>query len=103
MSRKRISSRKVSDIAERRMSVLFGLSVKAAENGDAERAKRYIALARRISQRTVTPMPKENMYCKKCNMPLSVGRNCRVRVLGGIVRITCLECGDVRRVPYARS
>ncbi len=103
MSRKRISSRGASDIAERRMSILFGLSRKAAENGDDDRARRYVTLARRIGQRTRTPMPKDMMFCKRCNMPLDVGRNCRVRVMKGSVKITCLECGDIRRVPYTRS
>ena len=103
MSRRRISSHGASDIATRRMSVLFGLSRKALEDGNPDRARRYVTLARRIGQRTRTPMPRGEMYCKRCNMPLDVGRNCRVRVRGGDVRMTCLECGDIRRVPYDRS
>ena len=103
MSRKRISSRGASDIAARRMSLLFSLSRKALNEGKPERAKRYVTLARRISQRTNTPLPRDETYCKRCNMPLDVGRNCRVRVMNGNVKITCLECGDIRRVPYNRS
>ena len=103
MSRKRISSREASNIAKNRMSALYRLSVKAADDGNNDRAKRYISMARRISQKTNTPMPKENMFCKRCNMPLSPGRNCRVRVMDGKVRITCLECEDIRRIPYDRS
>ena len=102
MSRKRISSRNASSIAERRMSILFGLSRKALEDGNRDRAKRYVILARRIGQRTRTPIPEGERYCSKCNIPLDVGKNCRVRVSGGDVRITCLECGDIRRVPYTR-
>ena len=103
MSKKRISSRGASDIASKRMSVLFGLSRKAAEDGNTDRARRYVTLARRIGQKTQTQIPKGEMYCKRCNMPLDVGKNCRVRVMKGNVRITCLECGDIRRVPYSRS
>ena len=103
MSRKRISSRGASDIATRRMSLLFGLSRKALREGKPERARRYVTLARHISQRTNTPLPREETYCKKCNMPLDVGRNCRVRVKDGVIRITCLECGDVRRMPYTKE
>ena len=103
MSRKRISSREASDIAVRRMSILFSLSRKALKEGNPERARRYVSLARRIGQRTRTPIPAEERYCSKCNIPLDVGRNCRVRVSGGDVRITCLECGDIRRMPYNRS
>ena len=103
MSRRRISNREVSDIATRRMSKLFELSRKALEEGNPDRAKRYVTLARRIGQRTRTPVPDGETYCKKCNMPLEVGINCRVRVKDGRVRITCLECGNIRRVPYTRS
>ena len=103
MSRKRISSRGASDIAVRRMSLLFGLSRKALADGNPDRARRYVTLARRISQRTNTPIPKEEAYCTRCNLPLDIGRNCRVRVMKGNVKITCLECGDIRRMPYNRS
>ena len=103
MSRRRIDSRTVSDIASRRMSILFGLSRRALEEGDEDRAKRYVTLARRIGQRTNTPVPAGERYCKRCNLPLEVGRNCRVRVMNGNVKITCLGCGDIRRVPYSRS
>ena len=103
MSRRRISSREVSDIATRRMSKLFELSRKALEEGNPDRARRYVTLARRIGQRTRTPIPDGETYCKRCNMPLDAGRNCRIRVMKGNVRITCLECGDIRRMPYNRS
>lgn len=85
------------------MSLLFSLSRKALADGNPERARRYVTLARRISQRTNTPIPKDETYCKRCNLPLDVGRNCRVRVMKGNVKITCLECGDIRRMPYNRS
>ena len=103
MSRKRISSRGASDIAVRRMALLFGLSRKALADGNPERARRYVTLARRISQRTNTPIPRDETYCKRCNLPLDAGRNCRVRVMKGNVKITCLGCGDIRRMPYNRS
>lgn len=103
MSRKRISSREASNIAKKRMSTLYKLSVKAADEGNRDRAKRYISMARRISQKTNTPMPKENMYCKRCNMPLSVGKNCRVRLVGGKISITCLECEDINRIPIQKE
>ena len=103
MSRRRISSHDASEIALRRISILFELSRKALAEGNPDRAKRYVILARRISQRTRTPMPRQHTFCKRCNMPLDVGRNCRVRVMGGVIRTTCLECGDIRRMPYTRS
>ena len=85
------------------MSILFGLSRKALEEGNKDRARRYIVLIKRISQKTNTTIPKEHRFCKKCNLPLEVGRNCRVRVKDGVIRITCLECGDIRRMPYTKE
>ena len=63
MSRKRISSRGASSIAVRRMSILFGLSRKALEEGNKDRARRYIVLIKRISQKTNTTIPKEHRFC----------------------------------------
>ena len=103
MSRKRISSRAASDIAEKRMSVLLGLSEEAADGGRPDRARRYVDLARRIGRRTNTPVPRDFMFCEKCDIPLTPGRNCRVRVMDGRVKVTCLECGCIRRMPYTRE
>lgn len=103
MSKKRLSSRAANKIASERISVLYGLSMEAHRNGNEERSERYIDLARRIGQKTNTPFPKDVMYCKKCNRPLRAGDGCRVRVGDGRVKITCLRCGDVRRIPYGKE
>lgn len=100
MSKRRVSSRTVSDIASKRMSTLYRLSEKAEGEGNTVRSGRYMELARRIGQKTKTPFPKEMMFCKRCNMPLSIGTNCRVRLGDGRVRITCMRCGDIRRIQY---
>lgn len=103
MSKKRVSNRTASEIAERRISILLEISGKAAEEGRPDRAKRYVALAKLIGQRTKVRMPDGAMFCDRCDMPLKAGRNCRVRVTSGRIRRTCLECGDVRRMPYTRE
>lgn len=103
MSRKRISSRAAGDIASKRISILFDLSYRSARVGDNDRARRYVSLARRIGQKTRTSMPDSEMFCKECNLPLIAGENCRVRIGGGRVRITCLGCGNIRRLPYIRE
>ena len=103
MARKRISSKAAGDIASKRISALFRLSRESVTDGNDERAKRYVSLARRIGQRTRTPMPDDERYCKSCGLPLIAGRNCRVRIGGGRVRMTCLICGNTRRMPYIKE
>lgn len=103
MSKKRISSRAAGDIAAKRISVLTELSRRSVREGNCDRARRYVSLARRIGQKTRTSMPDSEMYCKKCNTPLIAGENCRVRIGDGRVKITCLGCGNIRRLPYTRE
>ncbi len=99
MARRRISSKIASEIASDRMSKLFELSKDAAKNGDDERAIRYVSVARRIGQKTRTPIPDDVRFCKGCGMPLSI----EVRIGDGRVKITCLKCDTIKRMPYTRE
>jgi ribonuclease P protein subunit RPR2 len=69
-------------------------------------SRRYVDLARRISERTKVRIPGElkRYLCKSCGIALVPGQNARVRLYArnsGIV-ITCLSCGTVRRYPVTR-
>jgi len=101
MARKRISSRKAGDIASKRMSILFSLSEDAVRDGNEDRARRYVHIAKRIGQKTNTPITER--YCKGCGLPMIQGINCRTRIGDGRVKVTCLSCGKVRRMPYIRE
>jgi len=69
---------------------------------DKALAHRYAALARGLLTRHNAKFPKhwKRRVCKKCGNFLVVGDNCRVRTHKSRVTITCLECGDVVRVPF---
>ena len=103
MTRKRISSKTAGAIAEERISKLFSLSHAAIRAGRDDRAQRYVHIARRIGQKTNTPIPKEYTFCKGCGTPMVYGINCRTRVGDGRLRTTCLVCGTVRRMPYIKE
>ncbi len=103
MARKRVPPKIASGIARERMEKLFRLSVTAVRNGNNERAVRYVTLARRIGQKTRTPVPEEFSFCKNCGIPAVVGINCRTRIGDGRVKVTCLRCGSVMRMPYIRE
>lgn len=64
-------------------------------------SKRYISLLRKYSTRLKIPLPLEirRSFCKDCNSLLA--GNCRVRIKPGkkpIKIITCLSCGQIKRV-----
>ena len=101
MAKKRVTKKAASRIAEARMSALADLSGDAVRNGMDDRAARYVLLARKISQKTRTPMPEGFRFCKKCNMPMLPGKNCRVRLTSGRVVTTCERCNSVKRMPYS--
>lgn len=103
MSKKRILKHSISDIASNRMSVLFKLSEKAIKDNRLERAERYVDIIRHISRRTRTLFSNKTVFCKRCNTLFTVGRNFRVRVMNGRIKITCLKCGEIKRIPYLKE
>ncbi len=103
MSKRRVSARRSEGVAKERISILYGLSISAVKAGRPDRAKRYISIARRIGQKTRTPMPEGARICKDCDLPMVPGINCRVRIGDHRVKITCLGCDSVKRMPYIKE
>ncbi len=103
MSRKKVSSNQVRGISRKRMDILVRLSEKEALAGNMARAKRYMILARRISERNKVPMPAMALYCTRCSTPLVPGLNCRVRLRNCRINTHCLECDAMERIPYLRE
>lgn len=100
MAKKRIPRQKVREIAQQRMLRLTEMAVQKVREGDAEHARRYMEIARRISMRTQTPMPPEPVCCKGCMQPMVPGLNSRVRVRNGRVVLHCLVCDRCIRTKY---
>lgn len=103
MSKRRIDPNRAREIAEERMTVLLRLSCEAAVRGDADRARRYVDLARRIGMKTRTGMPRDVRYCKACRMPLVPGVSCTVRLRNHRIGMRCAQCGSSRRISYIRE
>ena len=63
-------------------------------------AKRYIALARKIGQRTRTSIPQtlKLRMCKTCNAYLNT-KTSTTRVKNGRRIIVCSGCGTTKRIP----
>ena len=88
-------------IAAERIERLADLARAAAKEGNDDRAKQYVRLARRIAERNRLRLPDrfKRATCDGCNGYLIPGRNARVRTRDGHVVVTC-ECGHQSRYPY---
>ncbi|MFB6102818.1 MAG: ribonuclease P protein component 4 [Haloplanus sp.] len=88
-------------IAEERIARLQALARDAAAEGDDDRAREYVRLARRIAERNRLTLPRSfrRFTCDACDAYLRPGRNARVRLQDGHVVVRC-ACGATARYPY---
>jgi ribonuclease P protein subunit RPR2 len=88
-------------IAEERIDRLHALARRAVAEGDPERSREYVRLARRIAERNRCGLPRrfKRFTCDRCDVYLRPGRNARVRTRDGHVVVTC-DCGGQQRYPY---
>ena len=92
----------VATVANERIEILIDQAQQMVEKNE-QLSKRYVSLARKISERTKVRIPRETKryLCKNCGIALVPGRNARVRLhaaKSGLV-ITCLSCGAVKKYP----
>lgn len=90
-----------ADIAAERIERLGELAESAAIAGEQERAREYVARAKRIAERHRLSLPKaiDRFACDDCGAWLRPGHNARVRTRDGHVVVTC-DCGAHARYPY---
>ncbi len=88
-------------IAKERIKILLELADKIFKE-NRERAKRYVELARKISMRHNVRIPREYRFfiCKGCKTLLKPGVNARFRIYKSKIVVTCLECGNIYRMPF---
>jgi len=88
-------------VAEERIERLATFAAAAARDGEADRAREYVRLARRIAERNRLRLPRSlvRFTCGACDAYLIPGRNARVRLRDGHVVVTC-ACGMQARHPY---
>lgn len=99
MARRHVSKRGAKDIAEERVDILFYEAAVEAKRGDDARARRYVGLALRMSERHKVRATHKRTYCPECHAYFVPPRNVRVRTGSGRVSMTCLMCGHVQRYP----
>ncbi|WP_323171545.1 ribonuclease P protein component 4 [Natrialba sp. PRR66] len=88
-------------VAAERIDRLHELARAAAADGEDDRARYYVRLARRVAERNRLTLPREfrRFTCDACDAYLRPGANARIRLQDGHVVITC-ECGAHARYPY---
>ena len=89
-------------MAEERIELLFKEASKAAK-GDAELARKYVKLAKKIAMRYNVRTPKKfkRMCCKYCYSLLA--HNSKQRLKGGRLNIKCFSCNKTMRYLYKRK
>jgi ribonuclease P protein subunit RPR2 len=90
--------RELREIAVQRIEKLMSSAVNYARK-DLEIAKRHAEIARKIALRLNIRLPYKYKvhFCHGCKSFIVPGINCRVRIRGKVLRLTCLECGHVYR------
>ncbi len=85
-------------LAEERIELLFKEAMDAKK--DAELARKYVHLAKKIGMRYNVRTPKKfkRMYCKYCYSLLV--HNSKQRLKGGRLNIKCFSCNKTMRYLY---
>jgi len=92
----------VKAVVNERIGILFAFAEKEARD-NPERAKRYVALARKLGTRFRLRLPKglKAKFCRKCGAYWIPGRNVTVRLKPSEGRaIYACKCGAKRGLPY---
>ncbi|MCE4617515.1 MAG: ribonuclease P [Desulfurococcales archaeon] len=96
----------VSRIARERIEKLYSLAVEETHSGNYKYAQQLMELAKRISMKTRTRIPRKikRWVCKNCLVPLIPGRTARIRIRrdgrSSRVIVRCEVCGWIHRYPY---
>ena len=93
------------NIASERIDILFNLAEGEALAHNFRRANRYVELARKIGMRYNVRVPKRyrRRYCRHCHSYLLPSINCRFRVRGKKIVVSCENCGGTMRMPFFRE
>jgi ribonuclease P protein subunit RPR2 len=88
-------------IPEERIDRLQALAREATREGDVDRSREYVRLARRVAERHRLSLPRtfRRFACDACDAYLVPGVNARVRLQPGRVVVRC-DCGELHRYPY---
>ena len=102
MTKRRVKNKEQQKkIAKQRIQQLFFLAEHYALCGRLNLSDRYVFLARKISMRYLTPIPKKfkRLFCKHCYSYLLPSVTCRTRIHKGKIITYCTNCKKYMRMP----
>jgi ribonuclease P protein subunit RPR2 len=103
MARRHLSKKQARGLAEQQAGRLFELAETEARAGKDDRARRYVSLALRVSERYKAPARHKRTYCPSCHAFFVPPRNVRVRTGKRRLSLTCLQCGHIQRFPIGHE
>jgi len=106
MSNNRKRNKKLyKEIAIDRINQLFTLAEKYARLKRINLSDRYVEIARRISMKTLVPIPKQykRRFCKHCYSYFHPNETYRVRIKKGKIVIYCFKCKKYSRIPLKKN
>ena len=82
-----------------RIKKLFGMA------RESPRHKRYVKLAKRVSTRTRTRIPRElkRQICRGCGALMVPGKTATTRTEKGKLSVKCKECEKLHLIPFKPS
>lgn len=105
-SRRRKDKGNQKEIAQERISILFDLAVKSAQEKDLGQADYLIGVAREIGKKTNVRIPSnlKRLYCKHCYKFTRASSRSRTRVNSkqNRVEVKCLTCGGNTYYPVKK-
>ena len=86
------------EIAKQRIEKLFSLALDRKD----DLSKRYIILARKISEKYNVPIQRKfkKLFCRKCNSLFIPSKTCRIRLKNINVVYTCFNCKNISRYRF---
>ncbi|MFB6242956.1 MAG: ribonuclease P protein component 4 [Halobaculum sp.] len=92
----------MATIAEERIGALTELAAAATRDGEIDRSREYVRLARRIAERNRCGLPRtlDRFGCDRCDAYRIPGVNARVRLQEGSHVVIRCDCGATDRYPY---
>ena len=95
---------KQKKLASERIEILFKKAEQAFTK-NAQRADRYIAIARRIAMKTNVRMTKtqKRQFCKHCYRYVLSGVNATNRTRNGKIIMYCKVCKKYTRIPLTKK
>ena len=88
-------------IAEERIDILFQQAEKELSY-NPERSHRYVQMAQNIAQKYNLKIngTLRGRFCKNCQHFIRPGLNSQIRLFNSSINVKCLDCGEIRRIPY---